>query len=153
MQQLNTPAKYFQQGLNWFEQYAMHTILSTEKIQPGKQFNAIDIHQAIKSRLNVNAEINCLNQNGVQYLFEIKLCFNKQLELSNCNRKPNADGVLTNCNSKKEIQYPSQLPKHLVDDESSGSTVWSFILHFISIIFMVVFVFFAYKSAKSRFKF
>lgn len=127
----------------------MHKILTTEHIAPGKQFDAIEIHQAIKNRLNINAEINCMNQNGEQYLFEIKLCFNKELKLTNCNRKPNADGVLTNCKSKKEIQYPEKLPTYLVNDDENGSTVWSFMLHFIFIIFMVAFIFIAYKRCKN----
>lgn len=127
----------------------MHKILSMGNIQPGKQFNAIEIHETIKNQLNVNAEINCLkdDQTGEQYLYDIRLCFDKIFELRNCVRKPNANGVITNCNSKMQIQYPMKLPEHLVDE----STAWRFILHFISIILIVVLVFFAYKSAKNRY--
>lgn len=134
----------------------MHKILSTANIQPGQAFDAIEIHNAIKNELNVNAVINCLKdkQNDEQYLFEIQLCFNKNLELTDCIRRPNANGVRTNCNSKKKIQYPKKLPDYLVDGGSDDeSTAWRFVIHFISIILIVVLVFFAYKSAKSRYKF
>lgn len=155
MQELDVPTKYFERGLIWFDQYPIYKILAKEKILPGQQFDAIDVHQAIKRQLNVNAIINCLKeeQNGDQYLFEVKLCFDKKLELSHCLRKPNADGVITNCNPKKKIQYPVNLPAYLIGDSANESTVWRFIIHFISIILIVVLVFFAYKSAKSRYRF
>lgn len=155
IQELNTPIKYFEQGLNWIDRYAMHKILSTQNIQPGQRFDAIELHDAIKNQLNVNAEINCLkdDRNGEQYLFEVRLCFDKNLQLSNCLRRPNANGVITNCNSKKKIYYPKELPDYLVDNSANESTVWRFVIHFISIILIVVLVFFAYKTAKGRFKF
>lgn len=134
----------------------MHKVLSAENIRPGEQFDVIEIHRAIKNQLNINAQINCMkedNQNGEQYLYEIKLCFNKNLELSNCDRKPNSDGIITNCNSKKKIHYPTKLPKYLIDDSANESTAWRFLIHFISIILIVMLVLFAYRSAKSRFKF
>lgn len=131
----------------------MHKILSTAKIQPGRYFDAVEIHNAIRNQLNVDAVIFCLKdeQKGEQYLFEIRLCFNKKLELKDCTRRPNSDGVLTNCNSKKKIQYASKLPDYLVGDSEEDSTAWRFIIHFISIILIVVLVFFAYKSAKDRY--
>lgn len=155
IEELSTPTKYFEQGLNWYDQYAMHKILSAANIQPGQKVDAIEIHNAIRKQLNVDAVIFCLKdeQNDEQYLFEIRLCFSRKLELKDCTRKPNPDGVRTNCNSKKKIQYASKLPHSLVDDSEEESTAWRFIIHFISIILIVVLVFFAYKTAKVRYKF
>lgn len=153
IQELSTPVKYFEQGLRWHDQYAMHKILSMAKIKPGQSVEAIEIHNAIKSQLNVNASILCLidKQNNEQYLFEIRLCFSKKLELIDCTRRPNSDGVLTNCNSEGKIRYATKLPAYLVHGNDEESTAWRFVIHFISIILIVVLVFFAYKSAKARY--
>lgn len=104
----------------------MHKTLSAANIRPGQKLDAIEIYNEMK--VNVDAVIFCLKDE--QYLFEIRLCFIEKLELKDCTRRPKSDGVLTNCNSKKKIQYASELPGYLGGHSEEESTAWRFIITF-----------------------
>lgn len=125
LEELSTENKYFGQGLAWLQQYTMNKLLSKSSIEPGSQHNVIDFHNAIKGAINTNPSIHCVREkhhSGEQYLSEIKICFDKKLELVNCNGVlglPQAyydDDVITNCDSNIPINYPSTLPQHLLND-------------------------------------
>lgn len=135
LQELDTENKYFGQGLAWLQQYTMNGLLAKSNILPGAMYNITDFYNAIKQALNINPSIHCVHEHGGgQYLSELKICFTKQLELIDCNGisdeyvTEHRNGVITNCNSKQEIQYPSTLPEYLLKstDRESKKSVWHF---------------------------
>lgn len=135
LQALDTENKYFGQGLAWLQQYTMNGLLAKSNILPGSMYNVTDFYNAIKQTLNINPSIHCVHEHGGgQYLSELKICFNKQLELIDCNGisdeyvTEHRNGVITNCNSKQEIQYPSTLPEYLLKsaDRESQKSAWQF---------------------------
>lgn len=87
----------------------MNIALSNSKIYPSDRvtYSLTDIQQAIKSYWYVNPQIECRSENGVQYLFELRLCFSKNLELMDCYGNPNT--LLTNCNIQKKVVYGKTL--------------------------------------------
>lgn len=134
LQELNTENRYFGQGLAWLQQYTMNGLLAKSNILPGAMYNVTDFYNAIKQTLNINPSIHCVHEHGGgQYLSELKICFSKQLELIDCNGvsdeyvTEHTNGVITNCNTKQEIEYPSTLPEYLLNtDRESKKSVWRF---------------------------
>lgn len=138
--------------MKWHDQYAIQQMLSKANIQPDSKYEIKEIYNAIKSELNVNPKIGCARTKGVdgeQYLHDVQICLNKQLELIDCGRitPKNYAGVLTSCDSRKKVHYLGKVPKDVTDHES---TAWRFLVHFVSIILLVGVVLFAYKWAKNR---
>lgn len=89
----------------------MNTILARSNIVPDneKSYQLLDIHTAVKRVLNKNPSINCYidRTSNEQYLNEVRLCFNLQLELIDCDgidRRTSKDNVSTNC-LNKPINY------------------------------------------------
>lgn len=137
LEELSTENKYFGQGLTWLQQYTMNGLLSKANINPGTKYNVIDIHNAVKSVLNTSPSIHCVrekNDHGEQYLSEIKICFNKQLELIDCNgirlkdQQYFNDNIISSCDPNHEVHYPSTLPQYLLEksDRGPAKTVWQF---------------------------
>lgn len=95
----------------------MTAILAKGDIIPNndKSYTLIDIHKAVKSVLNKNPSINCYTDRTTneQYLSEIRICFNKQLQLIDCDgiESYTKDNVITNC-FKKTIIYRVDWPGH-----------------------------------------
>lgn len=143
LKELSTENKYFGQGLQWLLQYTMSNMLSKAGIVPGAPYHVVDFHNAIKNTINTNPSIHCVrekNDRANQYLAEIKICFSKQLELVDCNGVlyehelgvdsviEQDDGVISNCDLTQQVQYPSTLPKYLLEkmEPESTKTVWRF---------------------------
>lgn len=115
----------------------MSSLLSKAGILPDQNTTVIRIHKAIKAALNYNPSIHCIREKhtGDVYLSEIRICFSKQLELTDCDGVVKSlitilypgGSVITNCDISAQIKYPSVLPKYLISrtDESS-STNWKF---------------------------
>lgn len=125
---LSGEKKYFSQALAWHEQFSMDGLLSKANIQPGTQHGVNEFHSAVKSSLNVNPVIQCFKENennDVQYLSEIRICFNKQLELVDCTLSSlrlststsfsNTDNIISNCNRSQPILYPSVLTQNNIN--------------------------------------
>lgn len=134
---MSTENKYFGQGLAWLQQYTMNGLLSKSNVVPGAEYGVVDFHNAVKNNLNINPSIHCVrekNHNGEQLLSEIKVCFNHNLELINCDGilgmfgTRYQDGVITNCDSSKQIQYPNEVPQHLRErmEREPNKMVWRF---------------------------
>lgn len=133
LDELDTENKYFGQGLAWLQQFTMTGILAKANIIPDQQYHFDDIYNGIKKILNRNPSIHCVHekQTGDIYLAEIRICFNKQLELVDC------DGVLSQSNvfntdtcnhNNQTIHYPSVVPKYLLNGKDGETTkpVWKF---------------------------
>lgn len=127
--QLNTEDKYFGQGLTWLQQHSMANILGEAGITPGGNYTVVQIHQVLLDRLQKDAAIECFHDKHtkLQFLNEIRICFSKNMELTDC------DGILfenvfidqprgkmiTNCNLNKPIFYPGKVPLSRYDTVSN----------------------------------
>ncbi|XP_047119185.1 ribonuclease Oy [Schistocerca piceifrons] len=112
---LNSELKYFSKGLEWLEAYGMDHILPKAgiKMDYAEGFSAQEFSDAVVSVLGVDPDIQCIEDKGNAYLFEIRICFNKTLELVDCDgikMKTSMDSLITNCPHDKPIFYPSKLP-------------------------------------------
>lgn len=135
LNELSSENKYFGQGLAWLQQYTMNGVLSKSNVQPGSYYHVNDFYNAVKTSLNTNPSIHCVrekNHKGEQYLSEIKICFNKKLELVDCtgirSEFIHDDNVISNCDPNIQINYPSTLPQHLLEkfDQKPVKPVWRF---------------------------
>lgn len=147
LEPLKSENKYFGQGLQWLHKFTMNGLLSKASMEPGNQYNVNEFHDAIKNALNVNPVIECVKEkqyNREQYLSEIRICFNKQLELVDCDgvvgalpelsehlysySYPNSDNIITSCNRNQPIHYPSKLPQHIIarSKDETIKPVWRF---------------------------
>lgn len=120
MVQLNTEDKYFGQGLTWLQQHSMVDVLGEGGVLPGNNYTVLEIHQVLIDRLQKNIAIECYHDKETkqQFLNEIRVCFNKNLDLENCDGilfedvfidQPQGK-IITNCNLNKPIFYPATVP-------------------------------------------
>lgn len=130
--ELSNENKYFGQGLAWFQQYTMTSLLSKAGYTPDMNTTVEQLNDIITSSLTRNPSIHCIvdRETKQTYLSEIRICFDKQLELVDCNgvvdsltAKP-----ITNCKSNQPILYPSRLPQYLIDRTNTDTTSfnWKF---------------------------
>lgn len=89
----------------------MGHILSGKGIVPddNKLYSLTDIHMAVKTTLGVNPSIQCRKEDGKSYLVEIRICFDKNLGLHDCDGITwfsNYYPILTNCDHSEGILYP-----------------------------------------------
>lgn len=109
LEKMNSEIKYFQMGLNFLDKYDMKNILAKVNITPGNSYPVKTILNGIKNILDVNAQIMCVKnpKTHESYIFEIRICFDKQLKLTNC------DGIVnfpTDCNHSQDVIYPGTVP-------------------------------------------
>lgn len=116
---LNSPLKYFTQGLTWMKQYNITGILETSKIVPSVDgYTLADIDSAIKTVLKVTPDIQCTTDKAkYSLLSEIRICFDKNLELIDCVSSTMFSGdILGNCNANKPVMYYSNFSTLAIDD-------------------------------------
>ncbi|XP_028165958.1 ribonuclease Oy [Ostrinia furnacalis] len=114
LEPLNSELKYFSQGLSWGETYSMSTILANSGIIPDdeKLYTLTAIHNVLVVSLGVNPSIQCRHEDGKTYLVEIRVCFDKNLTLHDCDgidRNIDVEGygnIISNCNPAEGILYP-----------------------------------------------
>lgn len=146
---LNSELKYFSQGLIWQHQYNMEKVLAAGNIFPSTDDNLFNVQTmwlSIKTVLGKNPAIECIHdpKSGLDYLMEIRICFTKELQLTDCDgiksghrhhtyhtRFWTADPI-TNCPLDKNIVYPSKVPspervfqvsRYLIKDNNESSLV------------------------------
>lgn len=118
--ELNDEEKYFNQGLEWRQKYKISDILGKSGIHPDTKYTVTNLQNAVRKYLNVNPSIHCVydRENDLSFLSEIRICFNKTLELIDCDGTAGAPlaidypggKLLTNCHLSKPVQYPSKVP-------------------------------------------
>lgn len=128
---LRTENKYFGQGLLWLQQFEMTSLLSKANITPGANYNATNIYMAIKNELKRDPFLHCIKEKHSQivYLAEIRICFNKQLELMDCDGiKSNQKTSFGNCRIDELVAYPSAMPGYPLNRPNSNKvkSVWTF---------------------------
>lgn len=122
LKSVDSELKYFQQGLDFLDRYSISTLLKGTYIQPGidRSYKLEEIHETLAGFIDNNFAIVCKTdrKNKRQYLFEIRICFDKDLNLHSCDgivmadlyeQDPSpSDKIITNCKKDTEIVYPSQ---------------------------------------------
>lgn len=113
----NTEFNYFKGGLNLFNQYSITKLLSQTYIQPGLDvsYTVEEIHSTLSLAIGNNFAIICERDHDTkqQFLFEIRICFDKQLNIHSCDGivmegdTDLNDKIITNCRKDQEIVYPS----------------------------------------------
>ncbi|XP_050425397.1 uncharacterized protein LOC126836223 isoform X1 [Adelges cooleyi] len=118
---LDSEFKYFSQGIEWAKgNYSMKDILEKADIKINSTLTVDDYWKKIKSVLKVNVFISCFYRSDTkeQLLDEIRICFNKNLELIDCDgiektrRSVLSTLPLTDCDSKKPILYLDHMTPH-----------------------------------------
>lgn len=117
--------------------YSMSSILDEAKILPDQAHQLIDIHAAVVNKLNKQPSIHCIQdrRTGQEYLSEIRICFDKQLQLVDCDnvkfmsetsfRQDFADGINSNCPRSSPILYPNVVPIERLPERTPNPT-WQF---------------------------
>lgn len=122
---LHSEDYYFGQGIAWFQSYAMGKLLEDAGIKPNDSVYVGQIHKGIFQALGKNPVIECYHdaREKKQLLTEIRICFDKDLRLRDCDGAVGLTGVeyasyktltkgtmITNCNPVQEVEYPSVVP-------------------------------------------
>lgn len=147
---LGSSTSYFTRALHWLAEYNMTSILARSNIVPDNQmtYKLLDINTAIKSVLNKNPLINCYydKKTGEQFLNEIRLCFDRQLSLMDCDgTSKKVNNINTNC-LNKPINYRTYGP-----DSTSEPSGWlTYVGCFVFIVFVVVAGFLMKESNRQK---
>ncbi|EDW70648.1 ribonuclease T2 [Drosophila virilis] len=118
---LDNELKYFGQGLKWREQYVIANILDAAGIHPDSNNTVIALNNALVRGLGKNPSIHCLfdGKHDISFLSEIRICFDKTLQLIDCDGVKLGDVVAikypggtvnTNCHIGNPVHYPSLVP-------------------------------------------
>ncbi|XP_037933658.1 ribonuclease Oy [Teleopsis dalmanni] len=121
LEKLNNELKYFSQGLNWRDEYLISNILADSGIHPDSNNTVVALQTALIKGLGRNPTIHCIydNKRDISYLDEIRICFNKSMDLVDCDGVIPGDAVsidypggtvITNCHISKPVNYPSIVP-------------------------------------------
>lgn len=116
--QLNSVLNYFNQGIAWIKQYNMADILAKMNVIPNNTgYQLPVIYNAVKSYLGKNPTVECVGDKQKEALLsEIRICFDKSLNLIDCHGNDGVgDPMLTDCSLKKPIIYYNKVP---------NTTVW-----------------------------
>ena len=110
LEPFNSELKYFSKGIEFLGKYHMNDMLSAANIFPSDiaELKAEDINQAVVSKIGIRPAIACEFEDGIQYLKELRICFDKQLNVMECLGEHEVNGILTNCSPSKGIIYPTQ---------------------------------------------
>ncbi|XP_032599151.1 ribonuclease Oy [Drosophila grimshawi] len=119
--ELDNELKYFGQGLKWRQKYVISDVLDAAGIHPDSDNTIIVLNNALVRGLGKNPSIHCLydRKHSISYLSEIRICFNKSLELIDCDGVKLVDVVAikypggtvnTNCHVGSPVHYPSLVP-------------------------------------------
>ncbi|KAM3963651.1 ribonuclease X25 [Aphomia sociella] len=111
LEPLSSQLKYFSQGLQWMNKFNMLNVLKSANIVPtiDKEYAITDINNAVVEKLGVRPSIQCNIVDGKSQIFEIRICFNKSLDLVSCDGIKYFSGynsILTNCDPSKNVYYP-----------------------------------------------
>uniref|UniRef100_A0A182Q287 Uncharacterized protein n=1 Tax=Anopheles farauti TaxID=69004 RepID=A0A182Q287_9DIPT len=137
---LNTERKYFGQGLFWLEQHSVGAAFAANgDIQPGYNYSLTTLNKALADYYGKDVAIECFHdrQTHQQYLNEVRICFDKQLQPTDCDGIVGLERValpynrvrtvISNCNADKPILYPNGVPKGvLATGEVLAESVYEF---------------------------
>ncbi|XP_013112063.2 ribonuclease Oy [Stomoxys calcitrans] len=121
LEELDNELKYFSQGITWREGFELSKMLDSAGIHPDSNNTVVAIHTALLNGLGKNPSIHCLydSKTDISYLEEIRICFDKELNATDCDGVKHGDAVsidypggtvITNCHISKPVHYPSLVP-------------------------------------------
>ncbi|XP_008551025.1 ribonuclease Oy [Microplitis demolitor] len=107
--EINNEIKYFKKGLELLDQYDMKHVLAKANIFPGQEYLVKDILNGVAKVLGKHCQVECVTNSKTKesYLFEIRICMDKQFNLVDCD---NIAHYPTNCARKKKVIYPGAVP-------------------------------------------
>lgn len=124
--QFDSVPNYFRMGLRFNEEYDLYSVLSKGGVIPSNDgYDIAKIYDVLKQYLNKEPTIQCIvdKKTKESFLSEIRICFNKTLDIIDCNQSNktygNNYGVTTNCNLKKTIQYISSISTSAIENDES----------------------------------
>uniref|UniRef100_A0AAG5CWA4 Uncharacterized protein n=1 Tax=Anopheles atroparvus TaxID=41427 RepID=A0AAG5CWA4_ANOAO len=136
IEQLNTEPKYFGQGLAWLEQYSVGAAFAASSaIKPGFNYSLTAMNKALHDFYGKDLAIECYHDSKthLQFLNEVRICFDKQLQLTDCDGivglqritlpSSRVATVISNCNAAKPIFYPATLPDEMPVQEQQSEEV------------------------------
>lgn len=114
LSELDNELKYFERGLIWNKNYNIRDILGTNSIVPSDTpYTAEGIYLAVQTLIDKRPILQCVFDSERKELLisEIRLCFNKSLDLVDCDlfTLDGVDGILTNCDLNKPVFYIDNL--------------------------------------------
>lgn len=100
---MNKEVLYFKQGLTLQQNYDLYGALAKAGFTEGKLYSTNQIRKAVKDQFGKMPEVHCYKDenSGRSYLFEVRLCFDKQIEIIDCPK-----AMSTNCPSTPVV-YPN----------------------------------------------
>ncbi|XP_067009974.2 ribonuclease Oy [Anabrus simplex] len=123
---LDNETKYFGQGLAWIEKYNMENVLARAGINPDtKGYSPQQVWDAVHGALGKTPAVECVrdSETGNWFLAEIRICFDKNLTLTDCDGIKRDDAsIKTNCPSEKLVIYPGKVP--VFQQEDTDRTTW-----------------------------
>eukprot|EP00057_Strongylocentrotus_purpuratus_P028709 XP_011683183.1 PREDICTED: ribonuclease Oy isoform X2 [Strongylocentrotus purpuratus] len=103
----NSQLKYFQGTTDLYDKYDIKKILADgdNAVAPSNnlKYPLAYITSALKKGLGVDPNVFCVEKKTVQYLFEVRLCFDKTLKPITCGSALVGGGQ---CNPLKKVVYP-----------------------------------------------
>lgn len=119
LEPLNSEFKYFSKGLELFKTYNMENVLNGDGFYPSndKGYPLADIVTRLGMHISRIPMIQCRREHGKNWLSEIRLCFDKRLQLQDCTGVMHAPtrtirlrsayaSTITNCVVNEPIYYP-----------------------------------------------
>ncbi|KAJ8721278.1 hypothetical protein PYW07_002053 [Mythimna separata] len=105
LEPLNSQSKYFSKAIEWNEKYSIADMLDAANILPDdtKEYNPEVFVNAVKAKTGKSAMMGCFLIEGVVYVQELRICFDKQFNLVDCD-EPAVD---KDCKSSKGVIFPA----------------------------------------------
>lgn len=108
-----------------FSRYNMANILSQANITPSLTgYTVQNIFDSVKRVLNATPTVECdVDKSKQRLISEIRICFNKSLELIDCTKTDGLsdDSPITNCALNKPIMYLDKVPPEPTTTANPGN--------------------------------
>lgn len=118
LEEFSTEFDYFRKGIQWHKEYDMVKILDKAGVIPGKSQNITEVWNSVKQVLGKNPFLSCFTHPSTKtaYLLEVRICFDKNLTLVNCDGikkrcgKKCGENNLIECPTTKLVEFPLAYP-------------------------------------------
>jgi ribonuclease T2 len=135
LEAMNSEEKYFQAGVDLSKQIKLTEWLKEKNIVPGPvRYTKAAIYNAVLEKTKFRPRIDCEYMEGVQFIKEIKICYNKNLTMVHCDNivstSPLGEPILNShnstgtCSDTKSFLYPAKMnPAYLSNLTSNHLTI------------------------------
>jgi len=115
---LDSELKYFGAGVDLAKKLPLTDWLKEKNIIPGAEYDTMSIYAAIQEKTVKRPHVDCEHLDGEQYIKEIKVCFAKDLSITDCDGIVSSGSALGasksstgTCKHTQKVVYSSTLPK------------------------------------------